>query len=171
MNHWTWTKMCLKSRKSKLREMVRRRSGQVRNVLTDFPKRLGTQIGRYIAAICIAGGGEAVAISCISAKIWRWNQISKNVLENSKIKVARNGRGKVRTSATSLRTSQNASEHKSGDTSPSSALPVMVKLWQSAAFLIPSSDFSWNAADYSKFTATGNADGGDISPDLCSEAF
>ena len=78
--------------------MIRGRSEQVRNVPTDFLKRLRTQIGRYIAAICIAGGGEAVAISCISAKIWRWNQISKNVLENSKIKVARNGRGKVRTS-------------------------------------------------------------------------
>ena len=37
--------------------------------------------------------------------------------------------------------------------------------------LIPSSDLSWNAADLHNFTATGNADYGDISPDLCSEAF
>ena len=66
--------MGLKTRKSKLREMVRRRSGEVRNVPTDFPKGLETQIGRYIAAICIAGGGEVAPISCISAQIWRWNQ-------------------------------------------------------------------------------------------------
>ena len=37
--------------------------------------------------------------------------------------------------------------------------------------LTPSSDFSRNAADCFIFAATGNADGDDVSPDLCSEVF
>ena len=36
---------------------------------------------------------------------------------------------------------------------------------------IPSSDFSWNAADCINFAATGNADGDDLSLNLCSEAL
>ena len=51
-----------KNSKIKLSEMIGGRSQQVRNVPTDFPKGLRTQIRRYISAICIAGGGESAVI-------------------------------------------------------------------------------------------------------------
>ena len=51
--------------------MVGGRSGQVRNVPTDFLRSLRTEIGRCMTAIGDAGGGEVVLISAISAEIWR----------------------------------------------------------------------------------------------------
>ena len=60
-----------------------------------------TRYKGYITVICLVGGDEVVPIrriSCILLKSEYEVKIGKNELENSKIKVARNDRRKVRTS-------------------------------------------------------------------------
>ena len=69
--HAKCPKIDLKTQNWKLREMVGGRSGQVRNVSTDSLRGLRTQIGRCMADIGDAGGGEVALISAISAEMWR----------------------------------------------------------------------------------------------------
>ena len=76
--HRDWSKMTIKSGKWKLREMVGRRSGQVLNVPTDFPRRLRTQIWRCKVGIGNADGGEVVLMSAIWTQMgWDWRNLQK----------------------------------------------------------------------------------------------
>ena len=72
--HRDWSKMTIKSGKWKLREMVGRRSEQVRNVPTGSLKAFRTNFRRYMTAISDAGGGE---IGCILVEIWRCIEIDQ----------------------------------------------------------------------------------------------
>ena len=49
--------------------MVEGRSERVRNVLVDFLQHLRPQIRRCMTAICTAGAGEVVTISCILVEL------------------------------------------------------------------------------------------------------
>ena len=109
--------------------MVERRSGKVRNVPTDFLRGLRTEIGRYLVGIGNDGGAEVVIISAISVEIWRWIEIDQKctseVGNENCDKWSKEGRDK---SATSLLTSYEASEPKSGDIWSASVMTVKIKL-------------------------------------------
>ena len=93
--HRDWAAMCPKSRKWKLSEMVRGRSGQVCNVPADFIWGFRTEIIRYVASIGDAEVGEVGQCAAFWLKFMDASKVSKNAPEKPKVKVARNGREKV----------------------------------------------------------------------------
>ena len=64
-------KMCPKKRKWKFSEMVRGRSGQVRNVPIDFLRSLRTEIWWHLVGMSNADGCEVGQMCCILAQILR----------------------------------------------------------------------------------------------------
>ncbi len=123
--------------------MVGGRSGQVRNVPTDFTKAFRTQIERYLVGIGDAEVGQVGPISCISAETSRCIEIPQKCARKSKIESCEKWSGEGRnTSATSLRTSYEAFGPISGDIWSASAMPKSAKFKQSAAFWLKSRDAS-----------------------------
>ena len=117
--------------------MVGGRSGQVRNVPTDFPKASRTQIGRYLVGIGDAEVGQVGPISCISAEISRCIEIPQKCARKPKIESCEKLSGEGQdTSGTSVRTSYEASGPISGDIWSASALVIARNIKQSAACVV-----------------------------------
>ena len=122
-------KMCPKSRKLKFSEMARGRSGQVRNIPTDFLQSLQTETGRNLVGIGDAEVDEDVLICCILTQILRWIENWQKYARNAENESCQkwSGEGQVK-SATSPRTSYEASGPKSGDIWSATDMPVAGKL-------------------------------------------